>query len=474
MTANEIHVDDQVVNLVGNFIGGALIAALLGLALAIYALAKNSLHWRPFVNATAAGVLIVLLGAGISTTAYYGLRLFYQPLPANFSVLLTPPVQGFYWPKPTALVGSEIAARSDRPFDFLPTGSTRGAVSATGSIGALEIEWLRKAKAGPYDLEVRLTGDCLFDNLEKVEGGPILIRKPNVRHIKISLDEGLSDVRISNINHQNISYKPNNATFYWLDNTEPITQGNINVKYFTSQGDEFTSSSSDPFQILAGMTLLKPGDGKLISTPRTLTLNVDGKSSIYKFTTPRLRRRDAKLVCHPLALPASQAGSRALREVHLGILVALKRPPQPTEYFGDSESTLKIGGYLGSTNVELVPSENLARSTGGKLEMISARGNLSEFTVDDREITLRAQDNLVATGEVDATYGDEGRLRLTGRSEALWKNSTRLNTTRWERLPNDMRLWVLGAIIATLGGIFTWTSARVRRFHGEDMRNWVL
>jgi len=472
LSSGQFEITTQAINLTGNFLGAALIAALLGLALIAYNIAAHSLHWGSLANAALAAVAMVSIGAATSTAAYYVLRFIYQPLPASFTVLVSPPAQGFYWPaKPERTDGSS----PPRAFDFLPSGFSSGAATLQSSEGGFTAEWRRQRDAAPFDLAVRLVGDCAFHDIEKVKPGPLLLQESNVQHVTLSLDEGQSDFRLAAGAAREFAFQPTYGRFYWLNQEKGKTGENIEVTHFAIPDDKLRIASSEDFTFLVGMAFAGRRHHGSSHARRTLTLDVDGARHTYRFSSPRMRDRGARLICHPLTLPPATdtRGERHLTELHVGALVSIRHAPGASVYYGRSESALSIGGVLGSSTISGLSLDALNRSDLGKLKIISVQGGLSPLEVDGRDVPLKPYDTLLISGPIQPAYGRNGELRLEGKAEGLWRNASRLNRTKWERLPNEWRLASLGAILTALGVLITWAFGQLRVMQGEDPRSWV-
>jgi hypothetical protein len=92
-------------------------------------------------------------------------------------------------------------------------------------------------------------------------------------------------------------------------------------------------------------------------------------------------------------------------------------------------------------------NEALQQSESGALDFLSLSGNVLNLNVDGAARTITPGDDYSAVGDFEASFDQGGKVKLVGSARMFWKNESRINPTRWERLTWDVR-----ALLITLGG----------------------
>lgn len=448
------------VGLIANVLGGALIAGWVGVALFAFCVVGRALSGAPYSLLVSAGAGVAV-GVLTSSAAYYSLRAIHYPLPTSVTALLTPPVQGRFWPGSSYYQTNTKLVEGGR-FHVVPGRTQSVRVAAQTYEGPLRIEWKKLIDAQRYDVEFWLVGDC-SNQFATMRPGPAHIAVRDIKSFAVGVDSGISTFEVSDKQDRAIGAELSGPAQVKIEKMKD--DGSLWVSLRASPTDRLSVFSSEDITFLLDAALLAGDREKLTTAPRTLSIDVDGqqwRARIEPLLLPGGGKRP--LTCHPLASSTLAAGRRrplATAQVNAGIFVRVKAiQPEGVPLYNDPSSSLRVHGGRGSFFVADLSPDSL-KGAGGLLHGFEAKGGVSDVEVRRAPIEVKSHVWFGASGDLSAYYEDDGKLKITGHATEVWKDGARLNQTRWESLSTEWRLALVGLFGAMLTGLarITWLSS---------------
>jgi hypothetical protein len=118
----------------------------------------------------------------------------------------------------------------------------------------------------------------------------------------------------------------------------------------------------------------------------------------------------------------------------------------------ESESSITVLPVQGNIRVPEVSAAEDAVPAGG-LTHLSMRAATGRMKFGDDDIELTNLDSLDLWGDFRAAIVRDQTI-VVGNAHAAWKGDQRLNKTKWERLPADWQIWIIGGVLAaTIAGL---------------------
>jgi hypothetical protein len=151
-----------------------------------------------------------------------------------------------------------------------------------------------------------------------------------------------------------------------------------------------------------------------------------------------------------------------------GLLIKITR--QDTTAISSDDLNLEVKADGGWIEVREIKPQQLDHKALGVIDMFQIQGNIADFLIDDSATNVRSLDTYTGIGDMEVQYGDNGKLRMTGRADRLWKDKGRLNPTKWEKLGWEVKAFML----TLLGGVglFLWT-VLVRSLKSNQKFSWM-
>jgi hypothetical protein len=467
---------DQITNVTANLVGGGVIAVLFGGAMVGFRLLIAQLGEisRGSGIATAA-IFLVAYGAVASCAAYFGLREVYEPLPAKFSVTILTPTAGFYLADPKPPPPFKGIVRRGHLFSFLPTGKAPWTAMVDSSRGAFLADWRRAQQARSYDVSMRLVGDCFPQDLNQIPAGPPLIFQRDVRSLSVALDAGAARAEVARDTVLSGIFTHESPTYFWL--TQDQKDHTFKIDQFAQTKDRIILSSWDGLKFLIGMPLIGKKGENFQTVTRTLNITLDGVVWPIKLQPTPSWSSKAKLKCRAIKLNAPFGSSidNAIPSdlLYGSLLVSLTPSSIQNVLYERPESTLTFSNMLGSVSANNVTADTMERSDDGDLGALSVQRGLSELEVDGAKIETRPNDSLTVIGDLVAKYGKDGQILANGEARAIWRDNTRLSSTRWEKLTTEWRIALVSAVIAAISGAAAWLYPQFRRHADDNICLWL-
>lgn len=225
-------------NLVGNALGSIAVALVAYGTLALMRFARQSHAPAALASSIIAASLV---GAAISASVHFGLRILYRPLPVEVQAVGNAPLEGSYVPT------DEDERADDATFSLVHRGSTIAAVESLSVRKAGSVAWQRRSAAPVYDLEVRLLEGCPLAERAIGVTGPVMLSRKGVSAIK--LPAGSDNISISSPAPMTVDHVVSEGGYYWIKlGKKP---GARDVTQFVRERDRFSIEASKQISIIA-------------------------------------------------------------------------------------------------------------------------------------------------------------------------------------------------------------------------------
>jgi len=100
----------------------------------------------------------------------------------------------------------------------------------------------------------------------------------------------------------------------------------------------------------------------------------------------------------------------------------------------------------------------------GALKAVAFRGGIERFIVDGKAIeTNEFVQYSIARGELWASLEGAGKIHIIGNAKSVFKDKTRLNSTRWELLGWEMKSMILVSTTPVLIAFFGFVGRSLRK-----------
>lgn len=459
----------MVENAAGNLLGGILIAALL---VTIFSITDFLYSHAPAGNvgkrAVAAGS--ALLGGLFSCClVYYLVDFFYNPLPVKFEAYFSAPASGTVVPKPTTPSSAPKGRNEMRPFSFVPAKPIKGNVTWTSAEGALKVK-LQTRDNGPMDqVSIALFSGCRsWDEVKELKVVAHWLVVDNVDALEVSFDPGLTNFFTTVREAQTSSFRVDAGVVGIFNIDQDAQSKRLKVTQFV--GDDASlefDSSADEQSFFLSAPILRSINGQPSLSSRIMTLKVGMQTYFLKFDPPRNAHRSDKVVCSlhqdTQSKPTAESGFISVGPVDImaGVLVKVRRKDAAL-LVNDMNAGFRVsggGGWLGLVGLQ---PEQLENHSLGTLRMFQVRGNITDLVLDGSPATARPLDTYTAMGDLRAAYGDQGKLHVAGRVKSLWRDQSRMNPTKWEKLGWEAKVFMLGLLGAVLAFLWPLLAQRLR------------
>lgn len=453
---NSISVKILSENLFSNFIGSVFVAILM---IGIFSIADFVYKHVPVANhlkSIAAGCTIIGLGALFSSTAYYITLIFYNPIPAKIETYLSAPLQGSF-----AIAASKKNESNDNnddsSFSLLPVDKP---IAASISWTTMELKSLalQKSKLGErYNVSINLlSGHCTLDDFKNKKTVQNELYFSGVRDFTANFDPGLVYLSTNSDEAHSAKHEiiPGEQAFFWLDQNEK----DKTLKFTQFVGDNATlniSSTADERIVLLTAPVMHVNSGRTKRIPRIFTFKSGDKNFTMQFNPLPILDDRKKGNC--VALDASTiinqrnsariTSSVSKAALFAGVLIRINKNGDWFDTTAD-EISLRAKGSKGWIAADELAIEKMPEYTIGRLSMVQFRGNIADLISDNASITPRALSTYTAVGSLQAEFGNQGRIKISGLANSFWKDKERLNQTKWEKLDWEPKLFVFSTFAA--------------------------
>lgn len=438
-------------NLSGNIIGALIISGVIVIALAManfcYRHAPTTME---AARRAAAATAFIIIGGACSCVVYYICDLFYYTLPVKLEAYVAAPARGAAIPKVSKSETGE--PETDRPFSFLPKDEMTANLSWQSGDGPFSVQLNEKLAPLNYDIAITLLSGCMgVKQVKELKPSSPWVKLEGVKSFAVFVDPGMTffdslfpekeKQRVELITEETISFHfgqdEESKDMKMTQFVSPDSILRVDTRY-RKQG------------FLFYFALMDSTDKKIKLMPRTVTMKVDGEPLTIAFSAPPDRSESDRLGCQRMTQGEAPSTPNIFHvtphTIIGGVLIEVERQPSKTiegEVFATQYAIRGGAGWVWAYGLK--PSE-MESDTLGKLELFQMQGNISDLVIDGISVAPRPADVYTAQGEFAGTYTREGKLRVTGRANQLWRDKARMNPTKWENLGWEAKIFLLGAL----------------------------
>lgn len=466
-------------NLVGNFVGSLIIANLVVVIIYLADFLFMHIPANPLAKSFVAGSAVILSGFVFLVFMYYLADLFYNPLSVRFEAHLASPLNGGFVFKGR---GNRSVNKNDVGLNMsnqslVPDKAIRSHASWQSAEGRQEIAFRGLSPNTRNKVAITfLSGLCTSEKIKKMHPVEPSIKFNDIDRGNIFFDDGVSmlDIFTPEFAGAKFSISIKDVTGFWFG--QDSSSKETYLTQFLNKGDSVKLVTSDRGNsFLLSAPLIEVKAGKAIYTTRTLTAKLGASAYVVRFLPSKTIRSDnvgdCKIVSTAGMEKSENAASLSVNGISAvsNVLVTITQDEDP-QTMSSEETEFLVSGGGGWFKLDSIKANEFEGHHVGTLEVVQAKGNISELALDGQAMPVRPLSTYTAIGEFTADYGAGGALMISGLAKSLWKDNGRLNMTKWEKLAWEPMLLILGL----LGSAIAWVSARLTKcLRANSPFNWL-
>lgn len=458
-TSDSINQKWVVENIVGNAIGGVFTGAL---TVALFSMADFGHQHLPITISARklfSQAIFPIAALMYCCTVYYVSGIFFDPLPARIDLVLSAPANGAMTPKQSKNNGIE----NENPFSFAPSSRASFNANWISPPGKITIHSLGNTEHSANVTITLVAGCTTAAGLTDLQE-PAWLTFPNAQSFKLAGDSGPTDFLTIVASDAQIEASINPGKLLQFNISQNSESKNLKITQFVDDTAHLELRSSQNIKFLIGLPLIKQNKKEFGLSPRRFTIQLNEKTfTIGIAPTKDVLKEDQELSCSAIKdLPA--LSDHMVVETNnpiVGLLFTVSHPPHKRS-MSLADAGIRVNGGGGWIELIDLQQAQLRHQRLGRLEMVQVQGNITDIIVDDLVQPTRQVETYSALGDFSAEYADQGKLRVRGLARQLWKDDARLNTTRWEKLGWEPKLFLISCLGALLSVLATVTTRRLR------------
>jgi len=438
-------------NIAGNFLGALIICVILFFSLLVYFLSKDQFRKNGYRDALLGGVSLIITGLFISSSAYYLLLAFYDPVPVSVEVVTGLPIRGDV--KRQMLVskgGNEeaVTGMSLLPHTNLPLSGRTMSMEADPVV-----TWRRVQGDNRFDAEIWITTGCFWADAFKASKRPSAVFR-DVRSVSIASDKGVSDIRFNAGKYAEWAAPATDFTFYNLS-----LDGKDKLKFsemLSKEDVRFISTSYD-VRFYYSVALFDLSEKQIISKGRNVQININGQRWDLFLKPPGKFNANSKFSCQSGDINKLTESKSKLVVENRGnipsyeIGVRILKSDTTAIAYREQEGILSLKRSLGILWMEPISVSDIKNKSLGHARYLSFVGDVKSLYVNGRKMETKEGDYIAMIGDFESEYSHDASIKASGIASELWVNKRRVNQTRWETSGN----WgvVLGILTSLFGAM---------------------
>jgi hypothetical protein len=450
--ASEFKLSNLFQNFLANLIGGTAAGIVFSVILLCHKFLLENDITKTLKFGLLASSFALIAGLLCSTIIFYISESLYRPVPVKFDATFSLPVSGYI-----AVELEEYKDDKQQPFRMVPNTFLNSKIDFISPRGELNLDFKSLIEHSKFDIKMTFFNGCYrYENLTKITDLPIHQEIRGVKDFKIRFDEGhtIFSSKKTTIMPK-IKFKQSLRSFE-LENKNPKTS-NLKIQQFLQTKDSIKVKDFSEITLFLSAILIQIDQEKQYpkSAERKLMIN-HSKNQLgreIRFKPSENINKDENLDCkalHDLNFEADSEVEYLIDQPLAGILIRVKPSDIiSTDYSRDLEFT--INGGNGWLSFSEIAKEEIESAPSGYVNFISLSGTSQELQLDGKEIAIKDKNNIAIKGDITATYLDKDTLRLNGSADFIWKDSDRMNPTKWERMSWEYRTIFIGLLMSALG-----------------------
>lgn len=429
-------------NIVSNAIGAVFVSGLAAITMSL----AEKIDSRGRVPITLL-IVPVFMGLALSSILFLSLALFTHLLPVKTVISLEGAISGYL----ARGKAGDAKHGGERGFSLIPNDLRFKQLELSGSDN-LSVRWERTKLDTEFSISVYLVGICWSSSdLEEIPTFSPLFTRENIQSVSIVSDAASKQLQVVGAQSLlTISDSP--ISSFWIKNDQAVSA--VDVTEFLSHDARVTSSTNGTFSIRLAGTMMERGEDVTNLTSKNFTLSIDGQDHQFEFSPP-LSLSDEKVTpCTFIEGGIDESGATVIDDSVLGgLLLKFERTSIPSGYTNDFDGIIFIEKANGWMSIPDISIQDLSQ-TGGRVDFLSFSSPSSRVSVNSRSIDMSAGQTFTGYGSLSTWYQRDGSLLASGSLLAAWSEGKRLNSTRWELLPTELKI----ALASIFGAFLLWSA----------------
>jgi hypothetical protein len=462
--------------LVANLIGAPIVAAIILGMIALAEWFAVVLKEHSLIRSVLTSAAPMLCGLASLFLAHYLITLFYKPTESRVLLRGGTEVYAYYGTSPPKVDAStsnaelpshiKAASKAENLQIFGEQVRVPRQLYWDGLAKEFEANW-RNESGSKYDLEIRVLDGCSgapsIGDLEKAKP----LRFQEVDQVAIGGDDGLVTMYVGRGEDPGyFKATQDDVGMFWLTESNGEDAKSYGIQRFVGENTQVTYWNPTGNIDLGISRLLISHDenGRGHPAKQKISLFVDGERLDITFIPEESARWDDKVSCKAATIP--EGASEVVIRSALYASVFLSLVPRDktirtalSRREGDQFKVKGINGWLVADGVTEGEVGNFI--TSGKVSMIGLSAGVKELELNDEEVEIEKGDRVHAMGELSMSV-EGGELLARGKVEAISKNESRINRTRWERMEWPARTVLFGGVPALLLSLLSLFSLALR------------
>ncbi|MQR00979.1 hypothetical protein [Glaciimonas soli] len=403
-----------------------------------------------------------VIGFAVSASAYYVCTLFFSLTPAKIDILLDPSTFGYYTSNISKKQG-ELSSATEKKFGLFSEGGNFNGDLEVINQTPLVFSWKKSDRPGIYKGSIMLYTGCLPYNLPtKVSQPDNTITFDNLNNLQVEIDSGITQLLINSKSGANGEVAIDNEALniYWL--SQDLKTKLLTLNRFPGSNSTLDYwSSSNKLKAYVSTYLIKSDKMQNSSLqPRRIKINADGVRYDLNFESKKTLNFEDKFYCNPITKTKFVPGIKVNisdMAIAVGIILQIERKTPVDSFSSNRKNALHINGINGWVSVKNLSNQDASIITSrGLVKDLSFTGGVKSFEMDGAKINASPFEKFtVKNGNLLGSLEPTGQLRFVGEAQAIFKDQSRLNKTRWERLDSSIKLLFL-SVVATLFSSLFW------------------
>jgi hypothetical protein len=455
-------------NIFSNILGSIAISLLLVSIFSIIDFFHTNLPAGVPARRLIAVICLPLGGLIYSGAVYFACEILYNPLPSKFDITVAAPASGAI--SPHALTADKTANVATKEFSLSPTKFIESNVGWSTPTWNMKIN-LHNEENSPLKLNIHIVTGCSGpDKIVKQPWPAAWISYAKITDFEVAIDEGPTDfmTMLPTDQYAAINLKAGPTTSFQF--FEESIHGKMKLIKIADQNSLLSYSTQRSLQFFIGLPLILENEREIKLSPRKFILKINGYYQTIRFQPPSsiLDTTDSWdcrfLNINQLAdLKNDEILDISTAESAVGIVITFEHSVTP-EYLPNKNVTIAVNSPSGRIEVHDLSAKDLAHEPLGKVQMMQIRGNIAEFSLDGVAQTSKITGALTAEGDISAEF-NQSHLRFFGEAYHLWRDQDRLNSTKWEKLSWEPRLFILGLMFSVIAFLYRIAHSCLSRNH---------
>lgn len=448
------------VNVISNLLGSPVIAGILILSLELsrvlneYFEINNSLYQK-LINifvGISVGLLLAFIGFIVQKNIY-------TLTTSKVDFTMKMPVYGDYKVDKKSNINYGLFSKTDQDIQ-----NKIGNITWNGFSENFLLNWKKNVNDKTYKAEIRVIDECDENDKESINN--ILLNSPtytmeNINKIKLIVNDGAFGMSILPASRNNgiITLTNDEQIKFNIDKSKKKEYELSRIMLPSTNLNH--SSWEDKATYMIVLPNIGGSSSKVKIINRKVNLDVDNKNIEINLVAKNIDS-DKKMKCK--ALQESKDGTYNLNSLFGGVILTIQEFNKSKTLNSllsaeDEETLIKgIGGWMIADKVNNQDIHKYIHD--GELKSINFIAPLQELYIDENENKIRHSSSHVLVDEANLTgeITENGLIRFTGSSKAIYINGKRGNLSRWEKIDVTYKI----AIATLLGGIILLLFNRVR------------